>query len=164
MTNRSPRGGRTSKRLRQIAKSMRLDLASPAIRGATAALVAASLVTNVPVAPAFADIGELLPQNAKPTKAPEALESLKKDDSPNAADVTINLKKLPNIIGIATSLNPLDPISTVQKVADALPKSIGVVLPVVNLPIKVNIGITIDKTTAAEVAEADVVVDLPKGA
>ena len=78
--------------------------------------------------------------------------------------MTINLKKLPNIIGIATSLNPLDPVSTVQKVADALPKSIGVVLPVVNLPVKVNIGITVEKTTAAEVADAEVVVDLPKGA
>ena len=145
-------------------KSMRVDLASPAIRGATAALVAASLVTSVPVAPAFATIGELVPQKARPTKAPEALESLKKDDNPTSADVTINLKKLPNIIGIATSLNPLDPVSTVQKVADALPKSIGVVLPVVNLPVKVNIGITVEKTTAAEVADAEVVVDLPKGA
>lgn len=132
---------------------------SPIVRQATSALVAAALL-SAPVDPAFASIGELLPQKVA-TASPNELAPIK-DDNAAAGDVTINLNKPVNLGKIIRSFSPLDPVKTIDGAVRELPKSIGVTLPVVNIPLRVDLGIYVRKVTPAEVASSDVVVNLPK--
>ena len=142
---------------------MRLP-ASPIVRSAASALVAASFLTATPIGPAHADIGKLLPQTMKYAPDPKALDQIKDDAAAPAADadVKINLNKQINIAGLVTGVNPLDPVGSITKITSALPKSIGTTLPVVNIPLRVDISINVAKATPADVAASDVVIDLPK--
>ena len=140
---------------------MRFD--TPVLRQCAAAIVAASIATSVPTLPAHAEIGALLPQNQKFAPDPSALNAFKLDDAPKDADVTINLKKGINPIALVTKVNPVDPVGSINNVVSQLPKSIGVTLPIVNIPLRVDLAISVQKTSPSDVAAADVVVDLPKG-
>jgi len=132
------------------------------LKQSTVLAAAAAAVLSCVAGPASADIAELLPQvKSEIRPAGKAAVLLALGESEEVAPVGVRIGK--DALNLRSlSLNPIDPLGTLNSAVKILPKSVGLTLPVVNIPVRVDIDVKVDKVSPAEAAAADVVVELPQ--